>query len=245
MPGAHHGFAIREARSHYGLTHTSGYGYDIFNPDLCRYIEVVRLPSIMSRKNDSLRVPLLFDPGTGWEYGIGIDLAGKVVETVTGQTLEAYFRQHIFEPLGMRDTSFLLSDDMARRLVGTHVRGADGKPAPISFESSRHGDVYPGGAGLFSTARDYLAFTRMLLAGGTISGLALEVETFLGQVKKWGLTFLINTKDVEGLTYVASPTAAPRQASVAESPVALPPVSVESHHALSHALNPPPSNARR
>ena len=94
------------------LTHTSGYGYDIFNPDLARYIEVIGIPSIMSRKNGSLRVPLLFDPGAGWEYGIGIDLAGKVVETVTGQTLEAYFRQHIFEPLGMRDTSFVLSDDM-------------------------------------------------------------------------------------------------------------------------------------
>ena len=97
------------------LTHTSGYGYDIFNPDIARYVESVGLPSIMSRKNGSLRVPLLFDPGTGWEYGIGIDLAGKVVETVTGQSIEAYFRQHIFEPLGMRDTSFLLSDDTARR----------------------------------------------------------------------------------------------------------------------------------
>ena len=118
------------------LTHTSGYGYDIFNPDLSRYIQVVGLPSILSRKNDALRVPLLFDPGTGWEYGIGIDLVGKVIETVTGQTLEAYFRQHIFEPLGMRDTSFLLSDDMARRLVGTHFRGPDGKPAPISLEST-------------------------------------------------------------------------------------------------------------
>ena len=122
------------------LTHTSGYGYDIFNPDLRRYIEVVGLPSILSRKNGSLRVPLLFDPGTGWEYGIGIDLAGKVVETVTGQTLEAYFRQHIFEPLNMRDTSFLLSDDMARRLVGAHARGADGKPAPISFEFPQDAD---------------------------------------------------------------------------------------------------------
>src|SRR5580704_5341717 len=107
----------------------------------------------MSRKNSSLRVPLLFDPGTGWEYGIGIDLAGKVVETVTGQSLEAYFRRHIFEPLG-----------------GTHIRGADGKPAPISFESPQDGDFYPGGAGLFSTAPDYLAFTRMLLAGGTLDG---------------------------------------------------------------------------
>ena len=116
------------------LTHTSGYGYDIFNPDLKRYIEAVGLPSILNHKDDSLRVPLLFDPGTGWQYGIGIDLAGKVVETVTGQTLEAYFQRHIFEPLGMRDTSFLLRDDMARRLVGTHARGTDGKPALISFE---------------------------------------------------------------------------------------------------------------
>ena len=219
------------------LTHTSGYGYDVFNPDLGRYIEVVGLPSIMSHKNDSLRVPLLFDPGTGWEYGIGIDLAGKVVETVTGQTLEAYFRQHIFEPLGMRDTSFLLSDEMARRLVGAHMRGPDGKPTPISFESPQDADFYTGGAGLFSTAPDYLAFTRMLLAGGTLDGvrvlkqetvklmarnaigdldvpmvrsnnpaLALEVETFPGQVKKWGLTFLINTKDVEGFRAAGSLT---------------------------------------
>ena len=220
------------------LTHTSGYGYDIFNPDLGRYIQVVGLPSILSRKNDALRVPLLFDPGTGWEYGIGIDLVGKVIETVTGQTLEAYFRQHIFEPLGMRDTSFLLSDDMARRLVGTHFRGPDGKPAPISLESPPEvADFYTGGAELFSTAPDYLAFTRMLLADGVLAGvrvlkeetvklmarnaigdlnvpmvrssnpaLALEVETFPGQVKKWGLSFLINTEDVEGFRAAGSLT---------------------------------------
>ena len=219
------------------LTHTSGYGYDIFNPDLRRYIEVVGLPSILSHKNESLRVPLLFDPGAGWEYGIGIDLTGKVVEAVSGQPLEAYFRHHIFEPLKMRDTSFLLNDDMARRLVGAHARGSDGKPAPISFESPHDADFHAGGAGLFSTGPDYLAFTRMLLAGGTLDGaqilkqetvelmarnaigdlevpmmrsnnpaLALEVETFPGQVKKWGLTFLINTKDVEGFRAAGSLT---------------------------------------
>ena len=129
----------------------------------------------------------------------------------------------------MHDTSFVLRDDMARRLVGTHARGADGKPAPITFEFPQDADFHMGGGGLFSTAPDYLTFTRMLLAGGTLDGvqvlkpetvklmgrnaigdievpklrsnnpaMALEVEMFPGQVKKWGLSFIINTQDVQG-----------------------------------------------
>src|SRR5260370_25432386 len=90
------------------LTHTSGYGYDIFNPDLARYLEITGLPSILSRKNDALRVPLLFDPGSGWEYGIGIDLVGKVVEAVTGQHLESYFRRYLLDPLVKHDTHIIL-----------------------------------------------------------------------------------------------------------------------------------------
>src|SRR5258708_15132576 len=211
------------------LTHTSGYGYDIFNADLGRYIEAAKLPSIVTCMNDALRVPLIFDPGTAWEYGIGIDLVGKVVEAVSGQDLEAYFQRQIIGPLGMRDTSFRPRDDMARRLVGTHARGADGKPAPIAFEFPQHAEFLMGGGGLFSTARDYLAFTRMLLAGGAVDGTGVlkpetaalmgqnaigtievpilrsinpamvrEVEFFPGQVKKWGLSFLLNTEDVIG-----------------------------------------------
>lgn len=218
------------------LTHTSGYGYDIFNPDLTRYLKIAGLPSILSHKNEALRAPLLFDPGTNWEYGIGLDLVGKVVEAVSGEDLESYFRQHILDPLGMHDTSFLLRNDMAQRLVGTHVRGPDGKPVAITFEVEE-GEFHSGGAGLFSTGLDYLAFTRMLLAGGTLDGvkvlreetvklmtrnaigdldvpmvrssnpaLALEVETFPGQVKKWGLGFLINTEDVEGFRSAGSLT---------------------------------------
>jgi methyl acetate hydrolase len=219
------------------LTHTSGYGYDIFNADLARYIESAGLPSILTRKNGALHVPLLFDPGTHWEYGIGIDLVGKVIEAVSGQDLEGYFRRHILEPLGMHDTSFLLRHDMAQRLVGTHVRGPDGKPIAINLEPAEDGEFHTGGAGLFSTAPDYITFARMLLAGGTLDGvkilepetvnlmtrnaigdldvpmvrsnnpaLALEVETFPGQVKKWGLTFLINTEDIEGFRSAGSLT---------------------------------------
>ncbi len=151
------------------------------------------------------------------------------MEAVSGQPLDAYCREHIFTPLGMGDTSFLLREDMARRLVGTHARGPDGKPAPISFEFPQDSDFHMGGGGLFSTAPDYLAFTRMLLAGGTLDGMqvlksetvelmarnaigdlevpilrssnpaiAVEVEMFPGQIKKWGLSFLLNTEDVEG-----------------------------------------------
>src|SRR5262249_20799563 len=61
------------------------------NPNLARYIEFVELPSILTHKNDALRVPLLFDPGTDWEYGIGIDLVGKVIEAVTGPGLGKLF----------------------------------------------------------------------------------------------------------------------------------------------------------
>jgi methyl acetate hydrolase len=219
------------------LTHTSGYGYDIFNPDLAHYVQIAGLPSILTRKNDALRLPLLFDPGSGWEYGVGIDLVGKMVEAVTGEDLESYFRRHILDPLGMHDTSFVLRNDMARRLAGTHMRGPDGKPIAISVEPLEEAEFYTGGAGLFSTAPDYLIFTRMLLAGGIFNGvevlkpetvelmarnaigdlnvpmvrsnnpaLALEVETFPGQVKKWGLTFLINTEDVEGFRSAGSLT---------------------------------------
>jgi methyl acetate hydrolase len=219
------------------LTHTAGYGYDIFNPDLARYVQIAGLPSILSRKNDALRVPLLFDPGSGWEYGIGLDLVGKVIEEVTGEDLESYFRRHILDPLGMRNTGFLLRNDMARRLVGTHMRGPDGKPIAISIEPMEEAEFHTGGAGLFSTAPDYVTFTRMLLAGGALDGvevlkpetvelmthnaigdlsvpmvrsnnpaLALEVETFPGQVKKWGLTFLINTEDIEGFRSAGSLT---------------------------------------
>jgi methyl acetate hydrolase len=219
------------------LTHTSGYGYDIFNPDLARYVQIAGLPSMLSRKNDALRVPLLFDPGSGWEYGIGLDLVGKAIEEVTGEDLESYFRRYILDPLCMHDTSFLLRNDMARRLVGTHMRDPDGKPIAISIEPLEEAEFHTGGAGLFSTAPDYVTFTRMLLAGGTLDGvevlkpetvklmsrnaigdlnvpivrsnnpaLALEVETFPGQIKKWGLTFLINTEDIEGFRSAGSMT---------------------------------------
>jgi len=152
------------------LTHTSGYGYDIFNADLGRCVQAMGLPSILTCRHDSLKVPLLFDPGERWEYGIGIDLAGRIVETVSGQDLEAYFQQHIFGPLGMTESSFRPGEAMQARMVGTHARGPNGEVVPIGFEFPRDAEFLMGGGGLYSTAADYLAFCRMLLAVGTLDG---------------------------------------------------------------------------
>jgi methyl acetate hydrolase len=166
------------------LTHTSGYGYDIFNADLGRYVQTFGLPSILTCRRDSLTVPLLFDPGTRWEYGIGIDLVGRIVETVSGQDLEAYFQQHIFGPLHMSDSSFRPTEAMRARMVATHARGPDGNIAPISFEFPQDAEFLMGGGGLYSTAADYLAFCRMLLAGGALDGrrvLKPETLKLMGQ----------------------------------------------------------------
>jgi CubicO group peptidase (beta-lactamase class C family) len=152
------------------LTHTSGYSYDIFNAQLGRYIETAGLPSIVTCRLDSLKVPLMFDPGARWEYGIGIDLIGRIVETVSGQDLDAYFWQNIFDPLGMTSSSFRPGEAMLSRLVGTHARDAEGKLVPIDFEFPQDAEFRMGGGGLYSTAADYLAFCRMLLAGGTLDG---------------------------------------------------------------------------
>jgi CubicO group peptidase (beta-lactamase class C family) len=152
------------------LTHTSGYSYDIFNAELGRYIQAAGLPSIITCRLDSLKVPLMFDPGTRWEYGIGIDLIGRIVETVSGQDLDAYFQQNIFGPLGMISSSFRPGEAMRSRLVGTHARDPDGKAVPIDFEFPHDAEFPMGGGGLYSTAADYLAFCRMLLAGGTLDG---------------------------------------------------------------------------
>ncbi|HQT76599.1 MAG: 1,4-butanediol diacrylate esterase [Rhodospirillales bacterium 20-64-7] len=166
------------------LTHTSGYGYDIFNADLGRYVAAAGLPSILTCRHDALKVPLLFDPGTRWEYGIGIDLAGRIVETVTGQDLDTYFHQHIFAPLGMTSSSFRPTEAMQARMVGTHARGPDGTVAPLSFEFPQDAEFLMGGGGLYSTAADYLAFCRMLLGGGTLDGqrvLKPETVRLMGQ----------------------------------------------------------------
>ena len=152
------------------LTHTAGYSYEIWNPSIAQFQEATGTPGITSCTNAALGTPLVFDPGDKWEYGIGIDWAGKMVEAISGQTLDRYFQDNIFGPLGMKDTSFKLSPSQRARLSAVHQRGADGTLAAIEFEIPQEPEFHMGGGGLYGTAGDYLTFCRMILSDGTLNG---------------------------------------------------------------------------
>jgi len=152
------------------ITHTAGFGYDIWNPDLGRYEEKKGIPGIISCQNLALTTPLTFDPGDKWDYGINVDWIGKAVERVSGQTLGAYFQENIFAPLGMKDTGFKIRADQRSRLVGMHARQGDGSLQPMEFELPQEPEFQMGGGGLYGTAADYLAFTRLFLNEGRANG---------------------------------------------------------------------------
>jgi methyl acetate hydrolase len=152
------------------MTHSAGFCYWLWNSDMARYQEKTGLPVITTCKNDALKVPLMTDPGTRWEYGINIDFIGKAVEAASGKRLDVYLRDHLFAPLGMNDTGFKITESQRKRLVGMHARGPDGSLAPIPFELEQDPEFHMGGGGLYSTAGDYIKFTQMILNKGKGNG---------------------------------------------------------------------------
>jgi CubicO group peptidase (beta-lactamase class C family) len=152
------------------ITHTAGFGYDIWSPDLIRYMELKGIPGIISCENLALTTPLLFDPGDQWFYGINIDWVGKAVERVSGQKLGDYLAANIFSPLGMKDTGFRLTPEHRTRLVVMSARQADGKLEPLPLELPQDPEFQMGGGGLYGTAADYLKFATMVLNEGRANG---------------------------------------------------------------------------
>jgi CubicO group peptidase (beta-lactamase class C family) len=153
------------------LTHTAGFVYDTWNEEMHRYAEITDLPSTRTGKLVALTAPLNFDPGERWEYGINIDIAGRMIEAASGLDLETYMQQNIFGPLHMPDTSFIPRPEWESRMPAIHARQPDGSlqpmpPAPPVPDR----EFYAGGGGLFSTASDYLRFLRALMNDGELDG---------------------------------------------------------------------------
>jgi len=199
------------------MTQTAGFAYNMWNGDVVRYLKKTGLPPATTCKNDALKMPLMTEPGTRWEYGINIDFVGKAVEAA----LDPYLRDNIFAPLGMTDTGFKIGEAQRQRLVGMHARGEDGSQTPIAFELEQNPEFHMGGGGLYGTADDYIKFTQMILNKGRGNGnqvLKPETVALMGQnhigdlnmtrmtsaiasatndvdlypdmAKKWGLSFL-------------------------------------------------------
>jgi CubicO group peptidase (beta-lactamase class C family) len=154
----------------YLLTHTAGFVYEMWNADAKHYVETTGTPPVLSGRAAALRRPLAFDPGERWEYGINIEWAGRLVEALSGKSLDAYFRDHIFAPLGMRDTGFVATSEQWARQAHVHQRRADGSLEAQPLPPPAVPEFFAGGGGLVSTAPDYLRFLRMLLGGGTFDG---------------------------------------------------------------------------
>jgi methyl acetate hydrolase len=142
------------------LTHTSGLCYDIWDEKMFRYTSRFKLEG-------DVPGPLMFDPGARWQYGQGLDWTGKLVEKLSGATLEEYFQDKIFRPLGMVDTSFVMTAAKFSRLVSNWQRGNDGVLRQEERKMPGAPKVFNGGGGLYSTAADYVRFMQMILDRGT------------------------------------------------------------------------------
>jgi len=119
------------------------------------------------------KIPLQYQPGSRWHYSVAVDVQGRLVEVLSGERLDEYFREHIFEPLNMTDTAFVVSDDQLARFTTNYGPGGNGLIAidrPGKSQYRQQPGLLSGGGGLVSTSRDYLRFCQMLLNGGELDG---------------------------------------------------------------------------
>lgn len=205
------------------FTHTSGLGYGFTS---------ATLRGFKPREGETYAAgPLLFEPGAQWIYGTGVDWLGRLVERLSGKNLEAYFRDHVFSPLGMSDTFYDVPEAKQARRVTVHRR-EDGRPdAPLSERPNQPpaaSSSFNGGGGLWSSAGDYMRFERMLLNRGSLDGVrvlspdsvALMMENQIGEVRVRALktaqpdlsmdfTFIDGDKDKWSLGFLLTTSALP------------------------------------
>jgi CubicO group peptidase (beta-lactamase class C family) len=211
------------------FTHTSGVGYPVIGSPEARAIYAkAHIPSGIGSPNGKLAtamdalgpLPLMHQPGERFTYGLSIDVLGRLIEVLSGQSLDQYLRTRLFEPLGMRDTYFYLPAGKQARLVPLYTE-YQGRTVPMPTQGMMGlkpdypklpGTYFSGGAGLSSTIDDYAAFLQMMLNGGTYNGhrflkpetVKLITQNQMGEVNqglnKFGLGFSIVTPQAAAQT---------------------------------------------
>jgi len=164
------------------LRHTSGLTYGYFGNTAVD--KMYRAKGVLNRKsslqdmvNELSGIPLLYQPGTKWHYSVSTDVLGYLVQKVSGQPLDEFFWQNIFEPLDMKDTAFHVPNEKVNRFAACYGPRQNGGlkivDEPTTSRYLIQAKLFSGGGGLVSTARDYLRFSQMLLNKGQLDGTQL------------------------------------------------------------------------
>jgi CubicO group peptidase (beta-lactamase class C family) len=205
------------------FTHTSGISYPVIGTREATAIYAkAGIPSgigtpagTLATSMDALgKLPLMHQPGERFTYGLSVDVLGRLVEVISGQSLDQFLRQRLFEPLGMKDTYFYLPADKQARLVMLYTENAAKETVPMPPQGrmvpdypKAKGTYFSGGAGLSSTIDDYAAFLQMMLNHGSYRGrqllkpatVDLITQNQMGAVSqggnKFGLGFSITTPE--------------------------------------------------
>jgi len=175
--------AIEPVRVHHLMSHMSGltYGFQYRHPVDAIYrakgYDFAYAPdaTLSQAVHDWCSSPLLFQPGSRWNYSVSTDVLGRLVELWSGQALDVFFRERILDPLGMSDTDWWCPDDKQDRLAMLYVpyQGDSFRYEDLANAAARPRQFFDGGGGLVSTAHDYERFMSMLLHGGELDGVRL------------------------------------------------------------------------
>lgn len=162
------------------MSHTAGFTYGIFGDTpvdkMLREAHLFQSQNLQEFIDKLAKAPLLYQPGKGWTYSVSMDIEGYIVERLSGKTLPEYYREQIFNPLGMKDAGFYVPQEKWSRFAKVYYVDPKGGLSPNGPETVNHRDfdrepVMPsGGGGMVSTTEDYYRFAQMLANGGELSG---------------------------------------------------------------------------
>ena len=167
-------------RMHHLLTHTAGFSYGFSNDKVdvqYSHPDLFLSENLDDFLNRVAKLPLKFQPGTRYNYSIAVDLTGLIIERLSGQSLDKYFSENIFKPLGMKDTFFQVPEDKIDRFL-TRYRYDQKSNYPVEFPATPNQamddfinvSMFSGGGGLVSSAIDYMVFAETLRNGGEYNG---------------------------------------------------------------------------
>lgn len=200
------------------LRHTSGLTYGFFGNTAVDKMYIAngvlnRKSSLQAMINKLSGIPLLYQPGTKWHYSVSTDVLGYLVQKVSGQPLDEFFRQNIFKPLDMKDTDFYVPNEKVNRFAACYGPRQNGGlkivDEPTQSRYLTQANLFSGGGGLVSTARDYMRFSQMLLNKGQLDGRRilrsetvemmtsnqLPVSVKRGEGEGFGLGFSVRLRD--------------------------------------------------